>query len=236
MHSNNYVTIYTVIMTLIVSVVLAVIVSGLKPIHDDNEAVFKKREIFKAVKDYLGADLDKMSDKEVLALFDKSIQQVVIDANGKPVEGVKAENIDMAKEEKKPIADRQYPVFTFVGEKGTYYLVSIRGNGLWDKIWSTIAFQDDFNTIAGASFGHVGETPGLGAEITDNPGFPKQFQGKTIQDDGQYVSVAVVKGGIKKPAHQVDAITGATITSNGVTEMLERGLKVYLPYFESLKK
>ncbi|MCF8246669.1 MAG: NADH:ubiquinone reductase (Na(+)-transporting) subunit C [Saprospiraceae bacterium] len=236
MHSNNYVTIYTVIMTLIVSVVLAVIVSGLKPIHDDNEAVFKKREIFQAVKDYLGADLDKMSDKEVLALFDKNMQQVVIDANGKPVEGVKAENIDMAKEEKKPIADRQYPVFTFVGEKGTYYLVSIRGNGLWDKIWSTIAFQDDFNTIAGVSFGHAAETPGLGAEITDNPSFPKQFQGKTIQDDGQYVSVAVVKGGIKKPSHQVDAITGATITSNGVTEMLERGLKVYLPYFESLKK
>ncbi len=223
-------------MTLIVSVVLAVIVSGLKPVHDDNEAVFKKREVFKAVKDYLGADLDKMSDKEVLALFEKSMKQVVIDANGKPVEGVKAENIDMAKEDKKPAADRQYPVFIYEGDKGTYYLVAVRGNGLWDKIWSTVALKDDLNTIAGTSFGHVGETPGLGAEITDNPSFPKQFQGKTIYDGNEFVSVSVVKGGIKIPAHQVDAITGATITSYGVTEMFERGLRVYLPYFESLKK
>ncbi len=236
MHSNNYVTVYTVIMTLIVSVVLAVIVSGLKPIHDDNEAVFKKREIFKAVTDFLPSDLDKMSDKEVLALFDKSIKPVVIDANGKPVEGLKASEINMAQEEKKPLADRKYPVFIFESDKGTFYLVSVRGNGLWDKIWGTVALKDDFNTIAGVSFGHVGETPGLGAEITDNPSFPKQFQDKTIKDDGEYVSVAVVKGGIKDPAHQVDAITGATITSNGVTEMLYKGLKVYLPYFESLKK
>ena len=236
MYSNKYVTIYTVIMTLIVSVVLAMIVTGLKPIHDANEAVFKKRDILRAIKDQLGTDLDKMSDKEVLDLFSQSIEQVVIDANGKTVEGVKAEDIDMAKEEKKPEADRRYPIFIFKGSEGSVYLVAVRGNGLWDKIWSTIAIKDDFNTITGASFGHVGETPGLGAEITDNPAFSKQFQGKTIYENNEYVSVAVVKGGIKQPAHQIDAITGATITSNGVTEMLNKGLKIYLPYFESLKK
>ena len=236
MYSNKYVTIYTVIMTLIVSVVLAMIVTGLKPIHDANEAVFKKRDILRAIKDELGTDLDKMSDKEVLDLFSQSIEQVVIDANGKTVEGVKAEDIDMAKEEKKPEADRRYPIFIFKGSEGSVYLVAVRGNGLWDKIWSTIAIKDDFNTITGASFGHVGETPGLGAEITDNPAFSKQFQGKTIYENNEYVSVAVVKGGIKQPAHQIDAITGATITSNGVTEMLNKGLKIYLPYFESLKK
>lgn len=235
-YSNKYITIYTIIMTLFVSVVLAVIVTGLKPIHDANAEVFKKREILKAVKDYLGTDLDKMTDKEVLALFNEKMQQVTLDGNSQLVDGVKAESIDMAKEEKKPLSDRQYPLYVYSGDKGTYYLTAIRGNGLWDKIWGTIAFKDDFNTIAGASFGHVGETPGLGAEITDNPGFPKAFQGKTIYENGEYVSVAVVKGGVKKPAHQVDAITGATMTSNGVTEMFNRGLKVYLPYFESLKK
>ena len=236
MYSNKYVTIYTVIMTLSVSVVLAMIVTALKPIHDANEAVFKKRDILRAIKDQLGTDLDKMSDKEVLDLFSQSIEQVVIDANGKTVEGVKAEDIDMAKEEKKPEAHRRYPIFVFKGSEGSLYLVGVRGNGLWHKIWSTIAIKDDFNTITGASFGHVGETPGLGAEITDNPAFSKQFQGKTIYENNEYVSVAVVKGGIKQPAHQIDAITGATITSNGVTEMLNKGLKIYLPYFESLKK
>jgi Na+-transporting NADH:ubiquinone oxidoreductase subunit C len=108
--------------------------------------------------------------------------------------------------------------------------------GLWDKIWGTIAIQDDFNTVAGASFGHVAETPGLGAEIKDNPNFPKQFQGKTIFKDGQYVSVGVIKGGAKDKAHEVDAISGATITSRGVNGMMVEGLKPYLPYFESLKK
>jgi Na+-transporting NADH:ubiquinone oxidoreductase subunit C len=236
MYSNKYVTIYTVIMTLVVSVVLAIIVTGLKPIHDANEAVFKKRDIFRAIKSQLGSDLDKMSDKEVLDLFSKSMEQVVIDTEGNPVEGVMAENIDMAKEEKKAPEARQYPVFIYNGSEGPVYLVAVRGNGLWDKIWGTIAIKNDFNTIVGASFGHVGETPGLGAEITDNPGFPKAFEGKTIFDNGEYVSVAVVKGGVKKPAHQIDAITGATITSDGVTQMMKKGLAIYLPYFESLKK
>ncbi|MFQ5445952.1 MAG: NADH:ubiquinone reductase (Na(+)-transporting) subunit C [Saprospiraceae bacterium] len=236
MYSNKYITVYTVIMTLIVSVILAMIVTGLKPIHDANEEVFKKREILKAVKDYLGTDLDKMSNKEVLGLFDQKMEQITLDANGHTIEGVKAETIDMAKEEKKAPSERMYPLYVFSSDKGVFYLTAIRGNGLWDKIWGTIAFNDDFNTIAGASFGHVAETPGLGAEITDNPGFPRSFEGKTIYENGKYVSVSVVKGGVKEPAHQVDAITGATMTSNGVTEMLHRGLQVYLPYFESLKK
>lgn len=237
MYSNKYITVYSLIMTLIVSIVLAIVVTGLKPIHEANEAVFKKREVLGAIKDQLGTDIDKMAKKEILDLFSNSIEQVTLDANGKPVEGVKAEDIDMAKEEKKPLEKRLYPVFIYKGEKGNFYLVAVRGNGLWDKIWGTIALKDDFNTVVGASFGHVGETPGLGAEIKDNPNFSKQFQNKTIYDkDGKYVSVAVVKGGAKNPEHEVDAISGATMTSNGVSSMLGKGLAIYLPYFDSLKK
>lgn len=236
MYSNKYVTIYTLVMTVIVSVLLALLFSGLKPVHDANEAVYKKRDILKAVADYLPKPIDQMSGKEVLDMFETQIEQVVLDAEGKPVEGIRADEVDMAQEEKKPAEERHYPVFIYNSDKGKLYLVAVRGNGLWDKIWGTIALEDDFNTIAGASFGHVGETPGLGAEITDNPWFRNQFKGKTIFDDGEYVSVKVVKGGAKDPEHEVDAITGATITSRGVSEMLYKGLKVYLPYFESLKK
>ncbi len=236
MHSNKYITVYTVAMTLIVSVVLAIIVTGLRPAHEANEAVFKKRDIMSAIKNELPVDLESISDQEVLSLFNERIEQVTLDANGQTVEGVKAETIDMAKEEKKPEAERLYPMYIYKGEKATFYLVSVRGNGLWDKIWGTIALQDDFNTIAGVSFDHVTETAGLGAEIKDSPAFKQQFVGKKIyNDNNEFVSVAVVKGGIKKPEHQVDAIAGATITSNGVTEMMENGLEVYLPYFESKK-
>jgi Na+-transporting NADH:ubiquinone oxidoreductase subunit C len=234
--TNRYIIIYTLIMTLVVSVVLAFVVKGLEPMHVANEEVFKKKEILGAIKDQLGTDLTKMGDKEVLELFKSKVEQVVLDANGKPVEGEQAEKISMAVEEKKPEADRHYPLYIFKGDKGNLYLLSLRGMGLWDKIWGTIAIQDDFNTVAGASFGHVAETPGLGAEIKDNPNFPKQFQGKTIYKEGQYVSVGVIKGGAKDKEHQVDAISGATITSSGVNNMMVKGLKPYLPYFETLKK
>jgi len=223
-------------MTLVVSIVLAFVVKGFEPMHQANEEVFKKREILGAIKEQLGGDLTTMSDKEVLDLFASKVEQVVLDAAGKPVEGEKAENISMAAEEKKPMETRHYPLFIYKGDKGNLYLTSVRGMGLWDKIWGTIAISDDFITVVGASFGHLAETPGLGAEIKDNPNFPKQFNGKTIYKEGQYVSVGVIKGGAKDPAHQVDAISGATMTSIGVNDMLYKGLKPYLPYFESLKK
>lgn len=236
MHSNKYVTIYTLVMTLVVSVVLALIVQGLAPMHVANEEVYKKKEVLSAIKDQLGVDLSTMGNKELLELFKQRFEQVVLDANGKPMEGVLAETISMAAEEKKPKEERRYPVFIYKGDKGNLYLVSVRGMGLWDKIWSTVAIEEDFNTIAGISFGHVGETPGLGAEIKDNPNFGAQFIGKKINKDGQYVSVGVIKGGAREPEHQVDAISGATITSVGVNDMMEKGLRPYLPYFEELKK
>lgn len=237
MYSNRYITIYTLIMTLVVSVVLAFTVTGLKPFHDEAEAIFKKRDILGAIEGQLPKKLADMSDEEVLSLFDSKVEQVVIDAKGKKQEGVKAESVDMAAEEKKPEAARQYPLFIFNGEQGKIYLTSVRGNGLWDKIWAYVAIKDDLNTIVGAAFGHVGETPGLGAEIKDNPNFPKQFEGKQLlNDQGDYVSVKVVKGGAKDPLHEVDGISGATITSTGVSEMMVRGLEVYLPYLQAQKK
>ncbi|HNR08525.1 MAG TPA: NADH:ubiquinone reductase (Na(+)-transporting) subunit C [Saprospiraceae bacterium] len=236
MFNNRYILIYTLVMALVVSVALAFVVNGLKPLHDINEAVFKKKDILSAIRDQIGADPLKMKDEELIRLFEEKMDKVVLDANGKVVTGLDAETIDLAAEEKKPSNERKYPLFIYKGDKGNIYLMSVRGNGLWDKIWGYIALEGDFNTIAGASFGHVAETPGLGAEIKDNANFPNAFHGKKIYENGNYVSVQVVKGGIKVPDHQVDAISGATITSNGVSEMLNRGMVAYLPYFESLKK
>ncbi|HHM21748.1 MAG TPA: NADH:ubiquinone reductase (Na(+)-transporting) subunit C [Bacteroidetes bacterium] len=238
MHSNKYILTYIIGLSAIVALLLAMTYSGLKPIHDDNESLFKKRDILSAIRDKLPMDVATCSKEMLFDVFDNKVEQVVIDANGKVVEGKKADDIDMKQEEKKPEAERLYPIYIYTADDGKkYYLVAVRGNGLWDKIWGTIAIEDDFNTIAGVSFDHVTETAGLGAEIKDNPAFKDQFKGKKIFDEnGNYVSVAVVKGGVKDPDHQVDAIAGATITSNGVTEMLKKGLAVYVPYFESLKK
>lgn len=237
MYSNRYVTIYTLIMTLVVSVVLAFAVTGLKPFHDAAEAIYKKRDILSAIESQLPKKLKDMSDEEVLSLFDSKVEQVVINAEGESLQGISAEKVDMASEEKKPENERKYPLYIYQSEQGKIYLTSVRGNGLWDKIWAYVAIKEDLNTIVGTAFGHVGETPGLGAEIKDNPGFPRQFEGKKIlNDQGDYVSVKVVKGGVKDPLHEVDAISGATITSVGVSEMMVRGLEVYLPYLQAQKK
>lgn len=235
MHSNNYITIYTLVMTLIVSIGLAFVVTGLRPRHDAAEAVYKKKDILGAIADKVQGDLSAMNDQQILDLFNSKMEQVVLDAKGNVIEGEKAESVDLAAEEKKPVDQRKYPVFVFNGDKGKVYLIAVRGNGLWDKVWGYLAFEEDLNTIAGVSFGHAAETPGLGAEIKDNPAFGAQFHGKKIYQGTEYVSVAVVKGGIKNPEHEVDGISGATITSKGVSTMLYDGIQPYLPYFESVK-
>lgn len=203
-----------------------------------NEEIFNKRAILQAVENYLpdGKKVSDLKDQEVLDIFKNQMQQVVVDMQGNTVEGMLAEDIDMAKERKKADADRKLPLFIYQGEGKTSYILAIRGNGLWDEIWGNITLESDLNTIAGVAFDHKGETPGLGAEIKDNPAFRKQFIGKQIFENGQYVSILVKKGGAEKGnPHQVDGITGTTITADGVSKMLESGLKNYLPYLEQLK-
>jgi len=237
MYSNSYIIRFVLVMCVIVAVVLAFMSSGLSGIHSQNEAVFNKRAILTSVKDYLPKPLESMSNEEVEALFKNKIQQKVVKADGSEVDGIMAEKVDMAQEKKKPVADRNFPVFTYSTDAGkTYYILTVRGSGLWDEIWGNIALESDFNTIAGTSFDHKGETPGLGAEIKDNPAFPAQFVGKKLYDEsGEFVSVQVVKGGIADGVHEVDGISGATITCNGVQEMLKRGLGFYQSYIDKVK-
>lgn len=98
-------------------------------------------------------------------------------------------------------------------------VIPMQGNGLWGPIWGYIAIGADGKTVVGVNFDHKSETPGLGGEITTLQ-FQSQFAGKKIMDNGSLVPV------------EFDAISGATKTSNGVKEMIDRTLQMYLPYFE----
>ncbi|MBK7872097.1 MAG: NADH:ubiquinone reductase (Na(+)-transporting) subunit C [Saprospiraceae bacterium] len=237
MSSTRYILIFTITMCVLCALILSGMFYATKPSADKNEVVFNKRAILGAVSSKLGKSLSEMSDEEVLDVFNNQVEQITLNTQGEVVEGVLAEKIDMAKEKKKPEAERVLPLFVFSAEDGKkYYILAVRGSGLWDEIWGNIALESDLNTIVGTSFDHKGETPGLGAEIKDNPAFPAQFVDKKIYDEsGELVAVTVKKGGIQDPAHQVDAISGATITSNGVTEMLKRGLGYYEPYLKKLR-
>ncbi len=236
MHSNKYVFLYTLALTTVVAVVLAFLATSLKPLQDKNEALFKKKDILTAI----NPDFKDKNDEEIEALFG-SVEQLVLNPEGNVVEG-KAEDVDMKKEEKKDESERLYPLYVYKGEGKELYVVSARGNGLWDKIWGSFALENDFRTIAGVTFDHTGETPGLGAEIKDNDDFKAQFynqdpKNKIYNDEtGQYLVIR--KGGETKAnaAYEVDAISGATVTCDGVTKMIEKGMKPYFAYFNTLKK
>lgn len=235
---TRYVVIFVVILTASVAVILTGFRQVTKPVADRNEDIFNKRAILSAVEDYMGegVKVKDLTDLQILDVFEKQVEQTVLNLQGEVVDGVKAEDIETAKEKKKSDEDRRLPLYTFNQNGKKFYILSVRGVGLWDEIWGNIALESDLSTICGASFDHAGETPGLGAEIKDNAAFPRQFKGKKIFKEGEFVSVNVRKGGAIDKVYDVDAITGATVTSNGVSEMLHRGIKDYLPYLNSLRK
>lgn len=234
-------TSYTFIFVFILTAVVAVVLTGFRQITLEtakkNEDIFNKRAILLAVEDHLpnGSLVKELQDEEVLAIFDK-MEKFVVDSKGNIINDVNPALIDLEKEAKKAFDIQQLPFYVFEKEGNKFYILSVRGKGLWDDIWGFIALESDFNTIAGAAFDHKGETPGLGAEIKDNTDFALQFKGRQIMDNGKFVSVLVRKGGAVDKIHEVDGISGATITANGVSKMLFEGIKFYLPYLETLKK
>ncbi len=238
MESTKYVVGFILILTAAVAVGLTGLREATKTKAAQNEDIFNKRAVLSAVEDYLpeGKTVSELTDQEVVQIFD-NMEQPVLNMQGEVIEGVKAEDIDMARERKKPESERRLPLYIYEHDGQKFYILSVRGNGLWDEIWGNIALKSDLNTVAGAAFDHKGETPGLGAEIKDNPAFAEQFEGKEIyEDDGEYVSITVRKGGAQDEEHEVDGISGSTVTANGVTEMLHRGIRYYQPYLQKLRQ
>ncbi|WP_116128125.1 FMN-binding protein [Lewinella sp. IMCC34183] len=233
--NTKYIYTFGLIMTVVVALALA----GFRTLTADaaarNEDIFNKREILATVAEPLaeaGMPIGDLTDADVLRIFDEQVEQLVVNSAGEPVTDADFASIDLAKEYKKPEAQRIYPVNIFDLDGDKYYVFSVRGNGLWDAIWGNIALASDLNTVTGASFDHAGETPGLGAEIKDNAGWKSQFEGKKIYDGDQFVSIIVRKGGAVDMEHEVDGLSGATVTGDGVTKMLYNGLKAYQPYID----
>ncbi len=246
MHSTSSIIRFVIVMTSIVALILAALQNGLKARHDRNESLYSKKATLAAVSNEIDGDFSKLTDADIQNIFDNQIVQSVIDASGKiyseeellemGVKNGKAENLDLAKEWKKPAEERLRPVYKFTNNSSEdFYILYTRGKGLWDEIWGNIALKSDINTVAGVSFDHKAETPGLGAEIKENKSWVRQFIGKKIYDGLELASITVRKGGAKDPNHEVDGISGATITADGVTAMLETGLEAYRPYLETLK-
>ena len=105
------------------------------------------------------------------------------------------------------------------------------GAGLWGPIWGYVGFEKDLNTIKAVCFGHKGETPGLGAKIADEPSFAAAFVGKTV-GEGEILFEIVKPANRQTENNGVDAISGATITSQALGNTLNQWFGFYKNYFE----
>ena len=226
-NSNSYTIIYSVIIVVIVAFLLAFVSQALKPMQDANVALDKKKQILNSlnIRDLNDAQADAKYKEVVVA-------DRVIDEKGKVLlPGTTGGENAGFKLESKDYKEGKLALYICRVNGETKYVVPVYGMGLWGPISGYIALNADKSTVYGVYFNHESETAGLGAEIKDNKAWQEKFQGKKLFANGNDKTIALgVEKKVDDPATQVDAVTGATLTSNGVRDMLHEGLSKYLVF------
>jgi Na+-transporting NADH:ubiquinone oxidoreductase subunit C len=235
-YSNTYIFIFATVMVIIVATLLTFVSETLRPYQEKNVEVEKKLDILRSVG--LATGVNEAEDKAgyVEKEYSENItKSLVINSQGEVQEGLDAFTISLKMELSKDVPERNLPIFIYTAPTGEEInIVPLQGKGLWGPIWGYISFEPDMSTVYGAIFAHAKETPGLGAEIAEDF-FQEQFFGKKIfGDGGEFKSIRVVKGGTSPDdLHAVDAISGGTITSVALQDMLYTCLGPYETYFKS---
>ncbi|TBU97730.1 Na(+)-translocating NADH-quinone reductase subunit C [Stutzerimonas kirkiae] len=242
MSNHKETTTRTLVVALLICLVCSVLVAGaavaLKPIQQANRLLDKQRSILAIA----GLSQPGMSGDEIRALYDKRIVARVVDLRTgqfsdeqdpetfDPLAAAKDSRLSSALPDAQDIASinrrEHYSTVYLIEREGQLdtLILPVRGYGLWSTMYGFMALKGDLNTVTGFGFYQHGETPGMGGEV-DNPRWVAQWPGKKVFDEQQQVAVRVVKGGVNPQSpdaiHQVDALAGATLTSNGVTHLLE---------------
>ena len=220
--SSKYIFIFSIVMVIIVAVFLSLAATLLQPRQAKNLEIEKKKSMLESI----GIASTPKTTEE---LYEKYIKEsFVLNTMGEEVAGVDAFTVDLRAEQRKPLEEQYLPVFRAMPEDGEkVIIIPLQGKGLWGPIWGYVSLGSDMNTIYGVTFDHKGETPGLGAEI-NTISFEGMFPGKKLFENGEFVSIGVVKGGTRDDdPHNVDAISGGTITSKGLEKMLLDGIRKY---------
>ena len=221
-NSNTYTVIYSIILVVVVAAVLAFAAMFLKPTQDANVKKDTIDQILTAA---------TVTGEDILATYRQEIESaILVDIEGNKVGELDIESCEVygTADLKKQIAaeEKALPVYIF---KNGITVVPCYGAGLWGPIWGYVGFEKDLETIKAVRFGHKGETPGLGAKIADEPSFAEAFVGKTI-------GAGEILFEVTKPANRqtenngVDAISGATITSQALGTTLNQWFGFYKNY------
>jgi len=226
--ANPFVFAFT--LTLIVSVLLSLAATLLNDKIKENIEVDKKKNIIKVI----GLYKEGMLSEEIVNMYEASIDEIIIDSNGNERDGIKFQ--DLLIEEDKTIGsfiytyndEYLYPLY----KSKNAVIIPVSGKGLWSTLYGYFALDMDMETVKGITFYKHGETPGLGAEV-EKPWFQDNFVGKKIYNkNDDLVSITVYKSSSGDDIHGVDGISGATVTSNGVTNFLKSTLINYESYFD----
>ncbi len=239
-NSNVYTIVYTTIIVVVAAAILAIAAMALKPKQDANIKAETISQMLTAAGFASKEDLAKQGNDQVLAMYSANIKNAfLIDAEGNKTGELETEGSielqDNLKQENKNIAsgNPSLPVYVFEKDGAEVNVIPCYGAGLWGPIWGYIAFNADCTEILGAYFDHESETPGLGAKIKDEAWFREQFKGKKVNFSKPDDAFNIVKGGA--PAGDdsaVDAITGATMTCNGLDAALDTWFKAYIPFLQ----
>lgn len=235
--TNRYIIIYAAVLVAVVAVILSVASEALRSRKEANARNEKMQSMLAAIG--VSSDLDQAS-----TLYAQYFtEEMAVNAEGDVVstfsvkegkgQGTRPFDIDVKAQQALAQEGKAYqlPLFVFEKDSRQGYVLPLSGKGLWGAIWGYVALDEDFTTVLGVTFDHKSETPGLGAKIT-TPEFQRQFVGKKIKNsEGEFVSVQVLKNADKSSPNEVDAISGATITSSGVSAMLKDCLEPYRGYW-----
>ena len=227
-NTNSYTIIYSAILVIVVAFLLAFVFQILKPMQDVNVALDQQRQILYSL------NIRGLDDKAAAAKYKEVVMaDRVIDENGKILErGTRGGTQAGFKLNSADYKAGRLALYVCKVNGETKYVLPVYGMGLWGPINAFVALNDDKNTVDGAYFNHESETAGLGAEIKDNLRWQQQFQGKKIfKPKTNEIGLAAVKK-IEDPASQVDAVTGATLTSNGVNDMFKEGFGKYMKFLK----
>ena len=225
-NSNTYTVIYSIILVVIVAAVLAFAAMSLQPIQDEN---VKKDTIGQIL---TAATFAGVEDAQVLATYKEEIESaILVDLEGNKVGELNIADCQVygtSDLKKQTIAEQKaLPVYIF---KNGITVVPCYGAGLWGPIWGYVGFDTDLKTIKAVRFGHKGETPGLGAKISDEPSFADAFAGKTV-GEGEILFEVTKPANRQTENNGVDAISGATITCQALGKTLNQWFGFYQNYF-----
>lgn len=228
-NSNVYTVVYASVMVIIAAFLLAFVASVLKDKQDANVANDKRGQIL--------SSLNIRNVEDVTGEYQKVIlNDLVLDVNGKVLQETGGFDVESKDITAKDPASKKLPLYVAKVNNDTIYVVPLYGRGLWGGISGYLALKKDFDTVYGAYFTHESETAGLGARIVEEE-FQDKFKNKKAFADSTFQKIALsLSKKVEDKEHQVDAITGATLTSNGVSKMFLSSLQPYQKYFSANHK